>query len=254
MNRNNKRKIIIIGAVLILLLFALAGCSKSDTDNIEAANASNEEPNTEEPVVEDNNTVEVTSEPTNPEVPVIENTETSNTETSNQETVNQEQITPEPTNTEAPVVENTETSNPTANGITVVSDWGTPQEYNEDPEGRGPGRIIVKGFDYNDIFPWGSTPMAWRGEYWTASNGVEIKVLSVDGRATGMVPVLDGKGKDNEPNSPFQVAVAECTGEDLNDYAANLNVTIPLASYKRTEIDINDADLVAYRDAYDYKL
>ena len=71
-----------------------------------------------------------------------------------------------------------------------------------------------------------------------------------------MIAVPDGKGKDIEFNSPYMVAVAEAEAEgiNLNKYVADLNVTIPLSSYKKTEIDINDADLVAYRNDYDYKL
>ena len=64
-----------------------------------------------------------------------------------------------------------------------------------------------------------------------------------------MIAVPDGKGKDIEFSSPYMVAVAE--GINLNKYVADLNVTIPLSSYKKTEIDINNADLVAYRNAYD---
>lgn len=242
---NIKRKKITIGVILILLItITFAGCSKGKNDNIEVANVSPEETltakptPTAEPSATEIPVIEVTPEPTNTEEPAIENTDNPDKETDNTE-----KVTPEPT--KEPVVENTDT--------TKSSSFGTPQEYNGDPEGRGPGRIIVKGFNYNDIFNDGSET-AWEGEYWTASNGVELKILRVEGRATGMIPLTDGKGKDNEPTSPFQIAIAECLGEDLNKYAANLNVSIPLASYKRTEIDINDADLVAYRDAYDFKL
>lgn len=255
MRNSNKRKIIIIGVVLILLITVLSACSKESTDNdaVEVANASIEESSeelvtpepTKEPVttespIETFEPEEVTPEPTETPIKEPTSTEAPNTTNPDKETDNTEKVTPEPT--KEPLVENTETTKP--------SSWGTHQEYNGDPEGRGPGRIIVKGFNYND-FQGGLT---WEGEYWTASNGVELKVVLVEGRATGMIPVPDGKGKDNEPTSPFQIAIAECLGEDLNKYAANLNVTIPLTSYKRTEIDINDADLVAYRDAYDFKL
>lgn len=246
---NIKRKKITIGVVLILLItITFAGCSKGKNDNIEVANVSPEETQEEiltakptptaEPSATEIPVIEVTPEPTNTEEPAIENTDNPDKETDNTE-----KVTPEPT--KEPVVENTDTTKP--------SSFGTPQEYNGDPEGRGPGRIIVKGFDYNNI-SIGSTTVAWEGDYWTASNGVEIKVFPVDGTSTGMMPVPDGKGKDNEPNSPFQIALGEALGWDYSKYNADLNVSIPLASYKRTEIDINDADLVAYRDAYDYKL
>lgn len=62
-----------------------------------------------------------------------------------------------------------------------------------------------------------------------------------------MVAVSDGKGKDIEFNSPYMVAVAEAEGINLNKYKADLNVTIPLATYKRTDIDINDANVKGER-------
>lgn len=154
--------------------------------------------------------------------------------------------------TSGAITANVAEQNP-ANRITVASVRGTPQEYYGNSEGRGPGRIIVKGYDYNDIFHDGYG-IAWEGYYWTASNGVEIKVILVDGRSTGVMPVVDGRGKDLEPDSPYRAAIYEAWGDDINKYKADLNITVPLASHKRTQIDINDANLIAYRDAYDYKM
>lgn len=243
MDNNKKKKIMIgsaIGVILLLLIIVSVAYSKGKTNNeVEVANTEkvnidnviNEVAdaswgNIVDDIKEKDKIEEVTPEPTD--------TEKVNTETPNKEEV---------TNTDTVYEENEPYIPPTT---TTSNDFGTPQEYHGDPEGRGPGRIIVKGFNYDSY--------GWRGEYWTASNGVEIKIASVDGKETGMIPVPDGVDKDNEPTSPFQVALAECLGEDNSKDQVDLNVTIPLTSYKRTEIDINDADLVAYRDAYDYKL
>ncbi len=263
---NNKKKIMIgsfAGAALLLLIIAGIVYSKgrdreiesviSNTENVDVDSVINDVANaaqgniisdTTEKEIETSKSAEVTPEPTV--------TQTSVTESTNKETVSKEQTTPTPANTET--ITNTDaewaTLEPSETAASTKTNLGTPQEYHGDPEGRGPGRIIVKGFDYSNVSGLGE----WKGAYWTASNGVEIKVIEVAGRATGVIPVLDGKGKDNEPNSPFDVAVAEALEKDINNYKADLNVTIPLAPYKRTEIDINDKDLVAYRDAYDYKL
>lgn len=260
MNNDNKRKINIGIFLILFVVFAFTSCSKENVDveveNVQTEETSEElvtleptkEPSTEEPATEETTIETAEPEEVTPEqgggsIKEPTTTEAPNSTNPDKETDNTEKVTPEPT--KEPVVENTDTTKP--------SSFGTPQEYNGDPEGRGPGRIIVKGFNYNDIFDDGSET-AWEGEYWTASNGVELKILRVEGRETGMIAISDGKGKDIEFNSPYMVAVAEAEGIDLNKYVADLNVTIPLASYKRTEIDINDADLVAYRDAYDYKL
>lgn len=265
MGNNNKRKKLtgcVVGAIMLLLVAILAACSKDNTDNVEAAGIT-EDVNTVEideamsgdtPLEQDtkdiaeNETEQAESEEANTEEPDTEEPDAEESDT-------EETVAEEPTeNTETSAEStNTETTEPTANGtITTVSNWGTPQEYNGDPEGKGPGRIIVKGYDYDNV--WGD--MTWKGEYWTASNGVEIKIISVIDHTggTGMFPVPDGVGKDNEPTSPFQIAMAEASGVDIYGYNADLNITLPLATYKRTDIDINDANIVAYRNAYDYKL
>lgn len=257
MNNDNKRKINIGIFLILFVVFAFTSCSKENVDveveNVQTEETSEElvtleptkEPSTEEPATEETTIETAEPEEVTPEqgggsIKEPNTTEAPNSTNPDKETDNTEKVTPEPT--KEPVVENTDTTKP--------SSFGTPQEYNGDPEGRGPGRIIVKGFNYNDFLDG----LSWEGEYWTASNGVELKVVLVEGKATGMITVPDGKGKDIEFNSPYMIATAEAEGIDLNKYVADLNVTIPLASYKRTEIDINDADLVAYRDAYDYKL
>lgn len=240
MGNNNKRKIITgcVGVVMLLLIIFLVACSK-DNGDVEVASITEEVETTEEPETEEVETEEVETPEPDTEEPETEEPETEEPDTEEPDT--------EDSDTEE---SNTETTAP-ATTTTTSNSWGIPQEYNGDPEGKGPGRIIVKGFDYNDFDNAGAS---WQGEYWTASNGVEIKILSVEGNETGMLPVPDGKGKDLEPNSPFQVAFAEAFGIDINKFKADMNVTIPLASYKRTDIDINDSNLVAFRDAYDYKL
>lgn len=257
MENNNKRKITgcAVGMILLLLVTALVACSK-DNGDVEVASitevADTEEPITEEPETEESEAEETETEETEAEEIETEETETEESEAEESETEESEteETETEETETEETKTENTETT-PNGNATTSNS-WGTPQEYHGDPEGKGPGRIIVKGFDYNDFF----NGLSWRGEYWTASNGVEIKIVSVIDYTggTGMVPVPDGKGKDNEPNSPYQAAMAEAGGDNIYEYNADLNVTLPLASYKRAEIDINDANIAAYRNAYDYRL
>lgn len=139
-----------------------------------------------------------------------------------------------------------------ADGSFKNRNWGTPQEYNGDPEGRGPGRIIVKGFAY-DYLPGG---FYWEGEYYKASNGVEVKVLNV-GKYRGVVEYIvveDGKGKDLEPNSPFIAACVEAKGSDIKYYQTDFIETLPPASCKRTNIDYLNATVVAYKNAYDKKI
>lgn len=260
MENNNKRKIVIgsaVGVILLLLIIVSVAFSKGNNDNVEVASITEEteEPETEEVETEEVETPEPETEESETEEPETEEPETeeveaeepeteeADTEDSGTEEVDKEEVSTEPT-----VVPTTAPATTT----TTSNSWGTPQEYHGDPEGKGPGRIIVKGFDYNDFFDGYS----WKGEYWTASNGVEIKIVSVTDYTggTGRVPVPDGKGKDNEPNSPYQIAMAEAAGDNVNKFNADLNVTLPLATYKRAEIDINDANIVAYRNAYDYKL
>lgn len=255
MKNSNKRKITgcVGGVILLLLVTALVACSK-DNGDVEVASIT-EVAETEEPITEEADTEEPETEE-----PITEEVETDETETEEADTeeAETEETETEDSDTEEPDTEesNTETTEPaTTSPTTTSSSWGTPQDYSGDPEGKGPGRIIVKGFNYNDAIPGGSSDTPWRGEYWTASNGVEIKIVSYDDYTggTGRWAVMDGKGKDNEPNSPFMQAVLEAEGKALDRYAS-IDMTLPLSSYKKTEIDINDSSLVEFRNAYDYKL
>lgn len=251
MKNNSKRKIM-IGAILILLITALTACSK-ENDKTEVASSealsteelSAEEPNTENSADTEPPVTEVAPEPANTEAPVTGN--------GNQQTVSEGQSKSEPTNTEKAVDGDSNYSDfYNADGSFKNRNWGTPQEYHGDPKGRGPGRIIVKGFDYGDI-PGG---FYWEGEYYKASNGVEVKVLNV-GKYRGVVEYIvveDGKGKDVEPNSPFIVACVEAKGSDIKYYETDFSETLPVTNYKRTDISYLDAAVVAYKNAYDKKI
>lgn len=130
-------------------------------------------------------------------------------------------------------------------------------EYNGSADGKGPGLAWVKGYDYL------AKEEIMGGTYdgivaFTASNGVTIKAVlyhSPDGQEMYEPIRGDAKGKDLEPNSPWMVAVkeAQATSWATEDLSANVNATLPNTSYKRNSIDPNDASVVAYKQAYDYK-
>lgn len=130
-------------------------------------------------------------------------------------------------------------------------------EYNGSADGKGPGLAWVKGYDYL------ANEWVMNGTYdgvvaFTASNGVTIKAVlyhSPDGQEMYQPIRGDAKGKDLEPNSPWSVAVKEALEPSIGkeDLSANVNATLPNTSYKRNSIDPNDASVVAYKQAYDYK-
>ena len=165
----------------------------------------------------------------------------------------------EATVAEADVTESVQVSTSTSStltGQTGPNGWPII-EYNGSADGKGPGLAWVKGYDYL------ANENVMGGTYdgvvaFTASNGVTIKAVlyhSPDGQE-GYVPIRgDAKGKDLEPNSPWMVAVkeAQATSWAAEDLSANVNATLPNTSYKRNSIDPNDASVVAYKQAYDYK-
>ena len=168
------------------------------------------------------------------------------------ETITLEAVANASTNTETV---QTSTSG-TLTGQTGPNGWPII-EYNGSADGKGPGLAWVKGYDYL------AKEEIMGGTYdgvvaFTASNGVTIKAVlyhSPDGQE-GYVPIRgDAKGKDLEPNSPWMVAVkeAQATSWAAEDLSANVNATLPNTSYKRNSIDPNDASVVAYKQAYDYK-
>ena len=168
------------------------------------------------------------------------------------ETITVEAVANASTNTETV---KTSTSG-TLTGETGPNGWPII-EYNGSADGKGPGLAWVKGYDYlaNENIMGGTYDGVVA---FTASNGVTIKAVlyhSPDGQE-GYVPIRgDAKGKDLEPNSPWMVAVkeAQATSWAAEDLSANVNATLPNTSYKRNSIDPNDASVVAYKQAYDYK-
>ena len=109
--------------------------------------------------------------------------------------------------------------------------------------GRGPEYLIRDDFDYSDV----AGGLAWTGDFWTASNGVVLKVIPADGIYERIV-VGDVAGIDNEPNSPYRIAANEAMGTKVYQ---TMSETIPLTSTKKTSINTSDADLVAFKNAYD---
>ena len=165
----------------------------------------------------------------------------------------------EATVTEADVTESVQVSTATSGtltGETGPNGWPII-EYNGSADGKGPGLAWVKGYDYlaNENIMGGTYDGVVA---FTASNGVTIKAVlyhSPDGQEMYEPIRGDAKGKDLEPNSPWMVAVkeAQATSWAAEDLSANVNATLPNTSYKRNSIDPNDASVVAYKQAYDYK-
>jgi hypothetical protein len=165
----------------------------------------------------------------------------------------------EATVTEADVTESVQVStsaSSTLTGKTGANGWPVISGYKGD--GNGPGLAWRSDINYLEKFPdmMGSYDDI---EAYTASNGVTIKVIvAYNGNNKVFSPIIDGEGKDLESSSPFMTAVNEAfyganglyTDTDLS---ANVNATLPNTSYKRTSIDPNDASVVAYKQAYDYK-
>lgn len=134
-------------------------------------------------------------------------------------------------------------------------------------DGYGPGNKIRTDFDYailiND-FATDNPEEVWnnKGVIVTASNGVSIKALhytSPDGVQDDYFPLCDGEGKDLEPNSPFMVAVNEFMylswegRSQVSDFSASPEAVLPVTSFKKTSLDVNDASLQAFKVAMDKK-
>ena len=134
-------------------------------------------------------------------------------------------------------------------------------------DGYGPGNKIRTDFDYamliND-FVTDNPEEVWnnKGVIVTASNGVSIKALhytSPDGVQDDYFPLCDGEGKDLEPNSPFMVAVNEFRylswdgQSQVSDFSASPDAVLPVTSFKKTSLDVNDASLQSFKLAMDKK-
>ena len=272
-DNNNKRKIV-IGSIVgaIILLFVVVGVVYSKGNNkteVEPEVATSEQVNIDT-VTSDvasaakGDTIEDTSSTT----ASTEEAVTASTEASSEEVIeavietsteNTDATVVEATVTEADVTESVQVSTATSGtltGETGPNGWPII-EYNGSADGKGPGLAWVKGVDYLAKNP------SLNGSYdgvvaFTASNGVTIKAVlyhSPDGQEAYVPITGDAFGKDLEPNSPWAVAVKEAqepfAGKE--DLSANVNATLPNTSYKRNSIDPNDASVVAYKQAYDYK-
>ncbi len=258
-NDSNKKKIIIASIIgVIILMVAIVGVvySSNKPVNEEKVNIETNEIDIDSTISDVTNAAagqtlenETASNIAISDVSVEEKEETIEASSEATSIISEESTTVE---TETVATETVETQAEANEPIVIetstvtTSAYGTPQEYNGDPEGRGPGRIIVKGFDYNDVYQG----MAWKGDYWTASNGVEIKVIPVEGNIYERLPVPDGKGLDNAPGSPFRVACNEAAGTASDKFNA-VSETIPVTSFKRDSIDTSDANLLAFKNSYD---
>ena len=272
-DNNNKHKIV-IGSIVgaIILLFVIVGVVYSKGNNkteVEPEVATSEQVNIDT-VTSDvaeaakGDTIEDTSSAT---ASTEEATEAS-TEASSEEVVeavvetstdNTDTTVVEATVAEADVTESVQVSTSTSStltGQTGPNGWPII-EYNGSADGKGPGLAWVKGYDYlaNENIMGGTYDGVVA---FTASNGVTIKAVlyhSPDGQEMYEPIRGDAKGKDLEPNSPWSVAVKEALEPSIGkeDLSANVNATLPNTSYKRNSIDPNDASVVAYKQAYDYK-
>ncbi len=119
--------------------------------------------------------------------------------------------------------------------------------------GNGPGKNLVKGYDYDNTYWDGST-------YWTASNGVILKAIPYYNYDYTEIehyePLVDGQGADLMEGSPYWTAVEELNV--LNGYyPPNSNVHVPqeywlpVAGSKRTSFDFwNNADFNRFADKF----
>lgn len=121
--------------------------------------------------------------------------------------------------------------------------------------GYGVGANFRDDFDYtnymiddrhslNDVNWWELTT-------YTASNGVVIKILPVEQGSP--FPILDGVGADTEPNSPYNNAIDEILGREIERASDYVSFDIPITSYKKGYIDIENVDknLYNYKKEYD---
>ena len=133
-------------------------------------------------------------------------------------------------------------------------------------DGYGPGNKIRTDFDYamvaddfvdNPVEVWNNHVVMV-----TASNGVSVKALhytSPDGVQDDYYPLCDGEGKDIEPNSPFMVAWNEIMSiswdgqNQSSDFSASPEAVLPVTSFKRTSLDVNDSSLQSFKLAMDKK-
>ena len=124
-------------------------------------------------------------------------------------------------------------------------------------DGNGPGAYWRSDFDYTaaieEFVHLDDVVIK------TAPNGVKLKVVPhyCEGEEV-YVPITDGQGKDLEPGSPYMEAVnyffynADNAYYWATDFSA-IDATLPTTSTKKTGFDVNDASLLAYKKAYDYK-
>ncbi|MBQ9590395.1 MAG: hypothetical protein IJR29_09450 [Butyrivibrio sp.] len=259
----NKGTKLVASAVTILLTIGMIGCGNVESSqevNLDSTITEVTEASVGNTTIEEETekaseaiseaTVEASTDASSEEV--VEAVAETSASKETTETITVEAVANASTNTETV---KTSTSG-TLTGETGPNGWPII-EYNGSADGKGPGLAWVKGYDYlaNENIMGGTYDGVVA---FTASNGVTIKAVlyhSPDGQE-GYVPIRgDAKGKDLEPNSPWMVAVkeAQATSWAAEDLSANVNATLPNTSYKRNSIDPNDASVVAYKQAYDYK-
>lgn len=185
------------------------------------------------------------------------------------------------TNTQANSHQNTVNNQDVAGGYDVDGSWWGDTITNSyitslkfptisytEGTGNGPGANWVKGFDYENLNIGPNEEEFWEMKYWdtdlesllttyTASNGITLKVVKnqfADASMYKYYPIIDGKGADLLPGSPYMVAVDEATvGRSDISQAINsdLSFTMPVTSYKRDSVDVNDSNLLALKASMD---
>ncbi len=245
------KKAISISILLISSLFILSACGKNESAAAKTAE-------TEEPAV----VAEVTAETV--ENVVVDNS-TSDIDVAEKVGVG-DVVTIEPNLTPlAGDLKNSDSNTSSTPKTTKPGKWEYITGYKGD--GYGPGNKIRTDFDYAiliDDFA-GVNPeevLNDKGVIVTASNGVSIKALhhtSPDGVQDDYFPLCDGEGKDLEPNSPFMVACNEIRSiswdgqSQVSDLSASPDAVLPVTSFKRTSLDVNDASLQSFKLAMDKK-
>ncbi len=138
-------------------------------------------------------------------------------------------------------------------------------------DGYGPGDKIRADFDYSSVcgefFPDIAQENWKRVVMVTASNGVSVKAITFDEnvedsngnivRNAAYLPICDGEGKDLEPTSPFMNAYNEIYYTSWapigHDFSVASDAVLPVTTFKRDSLDVNDASLQAFKLAMDKK-
>ena len=262
--KDNKHNKIIIGSIVgaIILLLVIVGVVYSKgTSKVENEVATTEQVDVDSVMsdVADASIGDTIEETTSTVASTVENiTEEATTEVSEEIEANKEETVSETAtseSTETVVIE--ATTNTSANTDTVQTSTTSNKVNGYKGNGNGPGAAYRSDFDYSPyIQAHGDLS---RVVVKTAPNGVQVKCYPYEQEGKEVyAPIVDGEGKDLEPNSPFMEAVnyfiynSDSAYLWKTDFSA-VDATLPTTSFKRTNLDVNDASLKSYQAAINYK-